>query len=692
MSKLSKLTKNILLSFIVALSMMGFVSDVDAFASSIDPGNIKEIRTKEGLGITDESVLASEGDGSWYLYYSKDNQFLPYKKYGDNAAVFCTMFGSVSPASNNYLVDSKGKNPASKCVLDTSWDEATKAGVAAIIDEVTTNNSNPFFSGNSLKNYYNAEIAINKFLYGIDNNKCHLSNTDCTGSGIDAGTDKWKINSNSPSEITSLVVIADDTYTKIKSGNTEIKVSTPEAGFQLGIDDEHGSAYVLGHIISYIGSSDVMVSDPEQYSIKIKDSKGNQVYKDYAFVVEGNNNLPKAIICNNNTKGVCKGIDDFKEIAVGEYTVEITINTQEKYNVAENYICTGDSDVKYQSITLAYTESKSRPVTDTIELGLTVKEKSPELELIINKKSSDGKGLKGALMVVVGVGFEFEGKYPMDSDSIVIDDLPEYGTYEIIEFKAPSGYVLDTTPKKVTFNANNKSQTVTFVNEPDLENEVYPGLIIKKIDETGKGISGATIKITGVDVKFEKTYNMDSSVKGIDYLKEFGTYKIQEVKAPDGYVLNNQVIEVTLTKKEPNDIIELVNVKEVVNSANLLVKKVNNKGDYVSGATLRLVDEEGQTIKEWKSSTTDEKFINLPLGTYTIEEVKAPNGYALNEKKETIKLTENGKNYTVNFVNAELVKVPDTLSNFSKLITIAGLTGLLAGLGLLYFNKRKQEQ
>ena len=60
----------------------------------------------------------------------------------------------------------------------------------------------------------------------------------------------------------------------------------------------------------------------------------------------------------------------------------------------------------------------------------------------------------------------------------------------------------------------------------------------------------------------------------------------------------------------------------------------------IAGATLRLLNEDGEAIDEWVTTTEARIFQDLiPGATYTVEEVSAATGYVANGQKQSVTLT-----------------------------------------------------
>ena len=90
--------------------------------------------------------------------------------------------------------------------------------------------------------------------------------------------------------------------------------------------------------------------------------------------------------------------------------------------------------------------------------------------------------------------------------------------------------------------------------------------------------------------------------------------------------------------------------------------------EELPGATLQVIDSEGNIIEEWTSTTEPHKINRLPVGEYTLVEKQAPDGYLLAEDiKFTVK--ENGEIQKVEMFDSKDVSlyVKKDVSNIEKL-------------------------
>ncbi|KMP73406.1 LPXTG-domain-containing protein cell wall anchor domain protein, partial [Bacillus cereus] len=163
-------------------------------------------------------------------------------------------------------------------------------------------------------------------------------------------------------------------------------------------------------------------------------------------------------------------------------------------------------------------------------------------------------------------------------------------------------------------------------NKPSVEKVTGQFEIVKvdASDET-KLLPGAEFEVYK-DGKQIDTLRTDKTGKVISKKLEPGKYTLKETKAPEGYKLLKEEIEVTV---EENKVVPVI-VKNVKALGSLqVVKKDAESRTVLEGAEFRLKNENGQIVGVPKTTNKDGvvTFENLVPGKYTLEETKAPEGY-----------------------------------------------------------------
>ena len=110
----------------------------------------------------------------------------------------------------------------------------------------------------------------------------------------------------------------------------------------------------------------------------------------------------------------------------------------------------------------------------------------------------------------------------------------------------------------------------------------------------------------------------------------------------------------TLTDEDPNSTTDNLEEPEVeepttdnptsiqneVHKVAVIIKKVDDEGNYLPGASLQILNSDGEVVEEWISTEEDYETF-LPEGEYTLHEAAAPEGYEVAEDQAfTIKVEE----------------------------------------------------
>lgn len=169
-----------------------------------------------------------------------------------------------------------------------------------------------------------------------------------------------------------------------------------------------------------------------------------------------------------------------------------------------------------------------------------------------------------------------------------------------------------------------------------------------------------------------------------------GTVTMQETKAPEGYLLNNEIFVVKV-KPEGND--EILNTyqepivpEQVIKGKIRIAKKDKDTGKVIQVAgTVFDIYFNGQKVS---SMTTDETGYatseDLAYGEYVIKEAKAPNGYVVDVDQEAVVDITAEKTYDTELsdkrVNATINLVKEDKDTGNRPQGDATLTGAVYGL------------
>ena len=268
-----------------------------------------------------------------------------------------------------------------------------------------------------------------------------------------------------------------------------------------------------------------------------------------------------------------------------------------------------------------------------------------------------------------------------------------YGTYLVRETTTPHNYKpVDDFFVRITEHSPNTPQVWRVLLDEEFEAKLK---IIKQDDETKKPVlqAGTEFRIYDLDNKeyVEQVTTYPTTIVHTSFFTDeegylilpqnlkIGHYRIEEVTAPNGYVLNENYYEIAVDSDTAYQvdsvsgdvIIEVVYENHPVKGKLKIVKQGEVLDDFnkdfvyktenLAGAVFEVSaaediytadfqkDEEGNRILEYAAGelvgtvTTDENgevfLSDLPLGSYRIEEVKAPEGFVLNEEPQIVTFT-----------------------------------------------------
>ena len=222
----------------------------------------------------------------------------------------------------------------------------------------------------------------------------------------------------------------------------------------------------------------------------------------------------------------------------------------------------------------------------------------------------------------------------------VFDEIP-YGEYIIHEIEAPTGYIFSDESYPVTVSEDGNVVEITAVNKPIT-------VEISKRDVYGNELEGAEMVLENADGEIVDKWTSDGTNHIVSKLGA-GEYVLKEIAAPDGYVIATDIkftvdvygnitvenVEATVTSENGNPLITMVDDTTKVQ----ISKQDITTGEELPGATLQIIDEDGNVVEE-RVSTNEPHMIEGKLiagKKYTLKEIIAPEGYEIaNEIKFTV--------------------------------------------------------
>ena len=373
---------------------------------------------------------------------------------------------------------------------------------------------------------------------------------------------------------------------------------------------------------------------------------------------------------NNILVGAHLQVYDSKGTLVDEWDTTTTTHELKRVVIGQKYTIketkVPDGYVKAADYTFTATNNNTYTMTN-------VKSK-----VIIRKTDVTGsKEIAGAhLELLDSNGSKITDWISEEGKQKVIEGLVVGAKYTLKETIAPKGY---SVASAVTFTVGATNPT-----EVVMKNELTK-TYFSKVDATNsKEIAGAHLQIIDPSNKNKVVIEWDSEegkTKLVEGLVEGHTYILRETIAPKGYVLADEIRFV-------------VGDKARITMENKITETTIEKRDAVSketveGATLQLIDQNGEIIDEWISSPDPKVIEGLYTGVeYTIKEIKAPDNYLASEPvKFTISASELPK--VVIVYDTPIVDVPNTAVNISLQTLIIGFVLLVGGAGTIVWIKKR---
>ena len=237
------------------------------------------------------------------------------------------------------------------------------------------------------------------------------------------------------------------------------------------------------------------------------------------------------------------------------------------------------------------------------------------------------------------------------------------GSYHIAETKPPYGYAGTDAAFDVTLAWDNQTQEIVAADAVEFHNEREKAKVgIYKTDlESGKYLAGTVFNLYTADDIYDADgslvfaagelvatspetnadgytyFDCDIPIRGEQYgssthkdaATNSGKYIVKEIRAPLGYYVNEEPMEVTFTYD--GQAVQVLESTCTDKPTEMWVSKRDLTNDEeLPGATLTIKDADGNIVESWVSTETPHRVTGLHLGdAYTLTETRPADGYAL---------------------------------------------------------------
>ena len=464
---------------------------------------------------------------------------------------------------------------------------------------------------------------------------------------------KVTIKSASNPELTKDIVIKDMDGNVKDSGykaNESFRVYIPsnaETGdLKVSVKAKVDIPAMLGYMTPEQGIQDMAVSSLDTHSMDkdnikvswtglngavqvIKKGDDGKLLTGAKFVLKNANDENVAEATSQDGKAV------FNDIKPAEYTIH-------EVEAPQGYLVTNPVNVTVKPNKVSIAEMTDTQIKGKIQVLKVDEETNTPLQGAEFEITQDGKHIE---TITTG------------ENGIATSSLLPFGNYLVKEIKAPSKYVLNGEEHPVTISENGKTIEITHTNK------IIKGKVaVKKTDSeiSDLNLEGAEFTIYDNNKNIVATITTNKDGYAESEPLNYGTYTMQETKAPKGYLLSNKVWDININE---NDKTYTFDVSNDVIKGKLQIVKVDSENEEkpVEGAGFDVIAVNVNGIKEGTvvdHVVTDKNGFaytkDLRYGDYKFHETDTPKGYWKSDKEYSFNIAENGKTYVKYIKNSPI--------------------------------------
>lgn len=234
---------------------------------------------------------------------------------------------------------------------------------------------------------------------------------------------------------------------------------------------------------------------------------------------------------------------------------------------------------------------------------------------------TNGEEIPGAHLQITDSDGNVVEEWDSTEEAHIIYALPA-GEYTLTEITAPDGYELS---ESISFTVTDTLK----VQGAAMEDSPYREIEVSKTDITQSAeIPGATLTITTSEGGLVERWISEETAHKTKLPS--GSYILtEEIPAP-GYVTAESIpFTVVRTSAEDYEVMGITMVDDITTVK--ITKSDITTGEEIAGAELVIHDTDGNEVERWISTQEAHYIEMLPIGSYTLTEITAPDGYATSE-------------------------------------------------------------
>ena len=313
---------------------------------------------------------------------------------------------------------------------------------------------------------------------------------------------KSRVNADSSSAANKIKTIVNNAKKASANDTSAPTIAINTSGVKFTYNEETGN---------YVSSAITVTSSTSKYTVTLSGApEGSEA------TIDGN----KVVITIPGSK-------------INSLTTKVTINVSNSKNVYTSYYYNPNNN-NYQTMAATFKNTKTSKAEGTITLKTTASIK-------VIKTDESGEALSGAKLQVVNSDGKAVETWTTDGKEHTVSGLSK-GNYIVRETEAPAGYILSDQTITFTVNENgtisdSNNKTVTLLTYKNTKTSIN----VSKLDITNNSeLAGATLVIKSGDKEIIKWTSSTKPyvIKGL----AAGTYTLEEVNAPSGYILTKEKV------------------------------------------------------------------------------------------------------------------------------------------------------